>query len=239
MFCIKTFVYFNFLILFSFFTDCSFPSFFQQAPIAEQGVIDLRKFNLEKNIIQLNGNWEFYWKELSHGNFTTNKTTSYFPVPGIWKNYDPNFTPEGYATYRLRVLCECTNKNLKIRVPRLPGVYEVYLDDQRVYSNGFAGTNSVETLFLTHPLITNVPVSSGDFYITVNVSTFKGNYLKGGIRKPFLIGSGDTIDFDQKKKNGEKLFLSLLFFLSEFIILYSFFLIDKIQFLSTFQFFVF
>ncbi|EMO68176.1 histidine kinase dimerization/phosphoacceptor domain protein [Leptospira kirschneri str. 200803703] len=212
MFCIKTFVYFNFLILFSFFTDCSFPSFFQQAPIAEQGVIDLRKFNLEKNIIQLNGNWEFYWKELSHGNFTTNKTTSYFPVPGIWKNYDPNFTPEGYATYRLHVLCECTNKNLKIRVPRLPGVYEVYLDDQRVYSNGFAGTNSVETLFLTHPLITNVPVSSGDFYITVNVSTFKGNYLKGGIRKPFLIGSGDTIDFDQKKEEWREIVLIVVIF---------------------------
>ncbi|EMO96310.1 7TM diverse intracellular signaling domain-containing protein [Leptospira interrogans] len=210
MFCIRTFVFFNFLIFISFFTNCSFPPVFQQT--AKQGVIDLRKFNLEKNTVQLDGNWEFYWKELTHGIFTTPKNTSYFPVPGIWRDYDPNFTPEGYATYRLRVLCECINKNFKIRIPRLPGVYEVYLDNQKVYSNGFVGTNSVETLFLAHPLITNIPVSSGDFYITVNVSTFKGNYLKGGIRKPFLIGNSNTIDFDQKKEEWREIILIVVIF---------------------------
>nr|OCA00599.1 Histidine kinase dimerization/phosphoacceptor domain protein [Leptospira interrogans serovar Copenhageni/Icterohaemorrhagiae] len=110
------------------------------------------------------------------------------------------------------MLCECINKNFKIRIPRLPGVYEVYLDNQKVYSNGFVGTNSVETLFLAHPLITNIPVSSGDFYITVNVSTFKGNYLKGGIRKPFLIGNSNTIDFDQKKEEWREIILIVVYF---------------------------
>ncbi|TQE83228.1 7TM diverse intracellular signaling domain-containing protein [Leptospira noguchii] len=206
------FVLFNFIILILFFTNCSFPPTFQKTPTAEKGVIDLRKFNLEKDTTQLNGNWEFYWKEPAHENFTNYKTTSYFPVPGIWRDYNPNFTPEGYATYRLHVLCECVDKNFKIRIPRLPGVYEVYFDDQKVYSNGFVGTNSIETLFLAHPLITNVSVPSGDFYITVNVSTFKGNYLKGGIRKPFLIGNGNTIDLDQKREEWREIVLIVVIF---------------------------
>lgn len=178
----------------------------KNAPIAEKGVIDLRNFNLDENITTLNGNWEFHWQELVRGNRPIPKTLFYFPVPGIWRDYDPNFTPEGYATYRLRVLCDCKYTNLKIRIPRLPGVYEVYFDDHKVYSNGFAGTGPLDTVFSAHPLMTNIVVPSEDFYITVAVSTFKGNYLKGGIRKPFQIGSAKAIDLEEKEKNGGRWF---------------------------------
>ncbi|UPY76892.1 histidine kinase [Leptospira weilii] len=208
----RIFVFFNFIILFSFSVGCSLPFVFQQKPIAEKGIIDLRKFNFAENATELNGDWEFYWKELAHGSRSIPKTPSYFPVPGIWRDYDPNFTPEGYATYRLRVLCGYKYPNLKIRIPRLPGVYEVYFDDHKVYSNGFAGTGPLDTVFSAHPLMTNIVVPSEDFYITVTVSTFKGNYLKGGIRKPFQIGSGKAIDLEEKREEWREMILIVVIF---------------------------
>ncbi|EKR65180.1 7TM diverse intracellular signaling [Leptospira weilii str. 2006001853] len=208
----RIFVFFNFIILFSFSIGCSLPFVFQQKPIAEKGIIDLRKFNFAENVTELNGDWEFYWKELAYGSRSIPKTPSYFPVPGIWRDYDPNFTPEGYATYRLRVLCGYKYPNLKIRIPRLPGVYEVYFDDHKVYSNGFAGTGPLDTVFSEHPLMTNIVVPSEDFYITVTVSTFKGNYLKGGIRKPFQIGSGKAIDLEEKREEWREMILIVVIF---------------------------
>ncbi|EKT86133.1 sensor histidine kinase [Leptospira santarosai] len=201
------FVFSIFLILFS--TGCN-P---KNAPIAEKGIIDLRNFDLDKNFASLDGNWEFHWKELAHGNRPMiPKPLSYFPVPGIWRDYDPIFTPEGYATYRLRVLCDYKYTDLKIRIPRLPGVYEVYFDDHKVYSNGIAGTGPSNTTFLAHPLTTNIAVPSEDFHITVVVSTFKGNYLKGGIRKPFRIGTGEAIDLEEKREEWREMALIVVIF---------------------------
>ncbi|EMY78763.1 7TM diverse intracellular signaling [Leptospira weilii serovar Ranarum str. ICFT] len=212
MYAARIFVLSVFLIFAAILTGCSLFQTSKDAPIAEKGVIDLRNFDLDQKITALNGNWEFHWRESTYGNRPIAKNPSYFPVPGIWRDYDPNFTPEGYATYRLRVLCENKRSDLKIRIPRLPGVYEVYLDEQKVYSNGVTGTGSSDTTFSAHPLITNVAVPSGDFYITVTVSTFKGNYLKGGIRKPFRIGAGDAIDLEEKKEEWREIVLIVVIF---------------------------
>ncbi|AOP33282.1 histidine kinase [Leptospira tipperaryensis] len=193
-------LYSFFIVVLSFLIQCSPSISSKERPTAQKGVIDLRNFNLNEQNTTLNGDWEFYWKELAQGNQPVSKSVLYKPVPGIWRDYDPTYTWKGYATFRLRVLCDWNRPNLKIRIPRLPGVYDVYFDDHKVYSNGLTGTDAIDTVFLAHPLITNVTVPSGDFWITVVVSNFKGNHLKGGIRNPFRIGNGNSIDLEEKKE---------------------------------------
>lgn len=196
----KRTLYSIFIILFSLTVRCSPTVSSHERPNAQKGTIDLRNFNLNEQTTTLNGDWEFHWKELIQPDQNAAGTPRYEPVPGIWRDYDPSYTWKGYATYRLHVLCDWNRPNLKIRIPRLPGVYDVYFGDHKVYSNGLTGTDTIDTVFLAHPLITSVVVPSGDFWITVVVSNFKGNHLKGGIRNPFRIGNGNSIDLEERKE---------------------------------------
>lgn len=208
----KRILFYIFIIFSWFWIGCSPAISSKDRPNANDGVIDLRNFNLNENSTTLDGNWEFYWKKIANGNAKIEQTPLIKPVPGIWRDYDKSFTLEGYATYRLRVLCDWKRPNLKIRIPRLPGVYDVYFDDHKVYSNGFTGTDSLDTVFVAHPLITNVTVPSGDFYITVVVSNFKGNHLKGGIRRSFRIGNGSSIDSEERKEEWYEIILIVVIF---------------------------
>lgn len=195
----KPFLFFIWIFLYCLIIDCSPSISFHDQPIAEKGVIDLRNINLNERTVNVDGEWEFYWQEILHG-AQPSKQPLYFPVPGIWRDYDAYYSLQGYASYRLRVLCDRKNRDLKIRIPRIPGVYDVFLNEDKVYSNGFTGTDPLNTVFLAHPLITSKTVPSEDFWITVVVSNFKGNYLKGGIRKPFRIGNGELIDSEERKE---------------------------------------
>ncbi|RHX87160.1 sensor histidine kinase [Leptospira stimsonii] len=196
----KQIVYSIFIIFLILTIRCSPAISSKERPKAQKGTIDLRNFNLNEENTTLNGDWEFHWNELPQSNRSLSSNPLYEPVPGIWRDYDPSYTWKGYATYRLHVLCDWNRPNLKIRIPRLPGVYDVYFDDHKVYSNGLTGTDAIDTVFLAHPLITNVVVPSGDFWITVVVSNFKGNHLKGGIRNSFRIGNGNSIDLEERKE---------------------------------------
>ncbi|RHX85907.1 sensor histidine kinase [Leptospira stimsonii] len=203
----KQIVYSIFIIFLILTIRCSPAISSKERPKAQKGTIDLRNFNLNEENTTLDGDWEFYWNELPQSNRSLSSNPLYERVPGIWRDYDPSYTWKGYATYRLHVLCDWNRPNLKIRIPRLPGVYDVYFDDHKVYSNGLTGTDAIDTVFLAHPLITNVVVPSGDFWITVVVSNFKGNHLKGGIRNSFRIGNGNSIDLEERKEEWMEIIL--------------------------------
>ena len=88
--------------------------FAQNAPIAKAGTLDLREWNfLKKGIVPLNGEWEFYWKELrGPSDFKTGAAAPafYFAFPGPWngktlaakEGRKLELTAHGYATYRLK-----------------------------------------------------------------------------------------------------------------------------------------
>ncbi|TGK31819.1 histidine kinase [Leptospira gomenensis] len=199
-----------FFIIFIFYCFPSVPA--EKTARAERGIIDLRKTDLNKTTAALDGEWEFHWKELARGTSAISGPVSYRNVPGIWRDYDPAYPLRGYATYRLRVLCDRNRPNLKIAIPRLPGVYQVYFDDHKVYSNGFTGVDASETVFIAHPLVKNEIVPSENFLITVVVSNFKGNHLKGGIRNSFLIGDGQNLDLKEKRDEWAEIILVSVIF---------------------------
>lgn len=81
------------------------------SPLAKKGIIDLRELkNPDKFIVTLNGEWEFYWKQLLRPNDFKNKIIKpdYFgKVPSYWSDYPQESVKTeklGYATYRLSVL---------------------------------------------------------------------------------------------------------------------------------------
>jgi len=81
-------------------------------PIALNGVLDLTNWDLEEDgIVNLNGEWEFYWHQLLSSSdyaegIEPNKK-QVVTVPDVWTDYaqDGGKLPgEGFATYRLKVI---------------------------------------------------------------------------------------------------------------------------------------
>ena len=89
-----------------------------QTPVVKNGVIDLRRWDFSKNgNIKLDGEWEFYWKELlSNDEFKNgNKPKTFIPVPGFWNAHIHNnkkIGDYGYGTYRVKVLLKDGEKKL-------------------------------------------------------------------------------------------------------------------------------
>ena len=80
-------------------------------PSAVKGILDLRNLkNPEHFVVNLNGEWEFYWKKMLRpydfktGNY---KPDYYGKVPSYWTDYPQDSVRTekyGYATYRLTIL---------------------------------------------------------------------------------------------------------------------------------------
>ncbi len=109
-------------------------SYCQQKNTAQKGILDLQNHSWTKNgITDLNGEWEFYWKSLyTPASFDSAEIipSAYAKVPGFWNSLIPGvglFKPAfGYATYRLKVLCPPSNKNLELKFLTIASAYKLF-----------------------------------------------------------------------------------------------------------------
>lgn len=112
---------------------------------ADQGVVDLRNWNFDKNeIIYLDGEWEFY--PHSHlmpgdnGKSTDDLNRSTITVPSDWINsFNENRSGENIGTYRLRVLVddEQLNGSYKIQLPKRTAVSKMFINGELAIDNHF------------------------------------------------------------------------------------------------------
>ncbi|WP_425269442.1 7TM-DISM domain-containing protein [Leptospira selangorensis] len=165
----------------------------EKNPVIYKGSINMNAASPWGEIYPLKGDWEFSWGNLYSPNTGYVASGQYFPVPGIWRDYSPEFTLQGHGSYRLNIHKTPEQRNLAIYVPRIPGVYSVYFGKRIIFANGINGTNRFDTEFLAHPNSQIYLLDSLDTELIVNVSNYRGNFLKGGIRNPFLIGDIDSL----------------------------------------------
>src|SRR5690554_1712377 len=77
-------------------------------PLASQGELDLTNWDMaEDGIVNLKGEWEFYWNELltaaDFANGVKLSAPQFVQVPNVWTDYYENgnkYPGDGYATYR-------------------------------------------------------------------------------------------------------------------------------------------
>ena len=118
-------------------------SYAQDIPLAKEGVLDLRKWDFEKQgIIKLNGEWDFYWEKLYSPIDIPdeNEKQKYIIVPNIWSNNknkeSVKFKSYGFATYRLKILLPSEQKNLKINIKELRSAFKVWINGDFCYQTG-------------------------------------------------------------------------------------------------------
>lgn len=167
----------------------------ESSPLAEKGIMDLRGItNPDHFMVNLNGEWEFYWKKLLRPyDFKNNKIKpDYFgKVPSYWTDYPQESVKTekfGYATYRLTILLpENYNNSLAIDLPVFDSSYDIYINGKYLGGNGTTGKSAEESKPEYKRNFYRLTPISDSLTIIVNVSNF--HHRRGGFWLPINIGT--------------------------------------------------
>jgi signal transduction histidine kinase len=197
---------------------------------AEKGVMDLRNLeNKDKFIVNLNGEWEFYWNQMLYPfNFKQDKKPvpdCYGSVPSYWTDYKSGKVKtekKGYATYRLTILLPPDIKSrLCLDVPIFDSSYDLWLDDMLLTSNGHPGKTKDETIPQYDPIFLRISPLSDTLNILINVSNF--HHHRGGFWMPMRIGTFQEINKSNANKwAGDYAAFSLLMGFAFFFLIFFF-----------------
>lgn len=215
---------------------------FSQNPTAIKGVIDLRHIpDKDKFFVSLNGEWEFYWKQMLHPiNFKgpiLPKPDIYGKVPSYWTDYSgANFKTEkfGYATYRLIILLPLHFHNrLALDVPVFDSSFDLWVNDTLLAFNGQTGKSEEETRPGYAPEFHRFIPTGDTLSVVINVSNY--HHRRGGFWVPMKLGTFSEVN--KRKANmwaGEYATMSLLFGFALFFLIF-FILYPKDRIMASFS----
>jgi signal transduction histidine kinase/CheY-like chemotaxis protein len=188
------FKYLFFILVCLFLTSCSDSSQLKSPPVARQGVLDLSHWNFEKDgVIKLNGEWEFYWKqllapsELAASN--ASKEQNFIKLPSSWNGYHINgeaLNGDGYATYHLKIINHKHHKKLMFRTSWMGTSYNLFVNGRLIASNGEVATTQQAMTPQYLPLTTGYYSDTDSLDVVLQVANFY--HTEGGAWHPIEIG---------------------------------------------------
>jgi len=213
-------MYRYFLLLFCLALIC--PS---KAQTAKKGILDLSKVDLNDNAVLLSGEWEFYWKELAIPDEIEELEKDYYEFPKLWnKGTTENgqeLTPQGYATYRLKVVLPPRTPQLSLSISEMYCAYKLYYNGFEFERNGIPGKQKELSVPDWLHQTTNFNRFSDTLEFVLQVSNFR--HTKGGSLEPIILGdrtkltSKRDFDFSYDFLLSGSLIMGGLFFLGLFL----------------------
>ena len=169
-----------------------------EQPLVQQGTIDLRNWDFsEYGAINLNGEWEFYWKQFLLSDQIDIKQSSpiYIKVPSNWQEKVINgstLSGDGYATYRLTINLNPNDNDLKaLRIPTIYTAYQMWINGEPVAAKGIIGTSRQSMIPHNAPNLVFIQPKNGKIELVIEVSNFY--HIKGGLRKKIYLGNPSQI----------------------------------------------
>ena len=111
--------------------------------LAADGIMDLGTWDFSVNeSVQLNGQWEFYWKQLlypSDFSETAQQGRIFANVPSIWNAYEiagEQLGVNGYATYRLVINTTEAKGQLALRIPNILTAHKLWVNGELISQDG-------------------------------------------------------------------------------------------------------
>jgi signal transduction histidine kinase/ActR/RegA family two-component response regulator len=191
---------------------------------AKNGILDLRSQNLFSSPIALNGQWQFFWKELISPKDLYNSSHEFVNFPSFWKNDSVNGQPissQGFASYKLMVLLPKQRPQMALQMPDVYSSYSLYINGVLVSQNGQPGKTKAETVPFWASRIVYFPSESDTLFILLRVANF--HHAKGGTYKEILLGDRDQIYLNKEIDSAYDwslagcLFMGGLFFLGLYL----------------------
>lgn len=162
------------------------------------GKIDLRNIVLEDNVIDLRGNWNFYWQEFKESHFESQRTDSSIRVPGSWSK-DRKYPVIGYATYFLRLELPKSKQPLSISLPIINSAYTIWVNGKLCHQTGkVAKHESLYEARLENSII-SLPDTSA---VTLLIQVANFTYFSAGIVKAPIIGPTKILLAKQNQSKG-------------------------------------
>lgn len=175
---------------------CTLLSAREANPVPTEGILDLRSYQFDdQTVINLNGEWEFYWDKLLYpddfkqsGKFLPDL---YGKIPSYWNSYEingSNLPGKGHATYRLMILLpEGFSRNLMFDVPVFDVAFKMYLNDLFVGGNGEPGISEEKSQAGYSPFLTMFTARADTIQVLIQVSNYQ--HRRGGFWKTMTMGS--------------------------------------------------
>ncbi|WP_308634437.1 sensor histidine kinase [Paenibacillus silvisoli] len=181
----------------------------EERPAAKAGFLDLRQWSFaDDGELSLTGEWSFYGGQLLMPGEAGLTRASSVLVPRSWNSY-PGVSGinhgQGYATYKLQVIVEPTDRVLALRVPNIFSSYKLWVNGKLLAEQGKVGTSRSDSEAMQYPRIVTFNANAGKIELVVQVSNFQ--HRKGGIWVPFRLGSSDTVISNQLKTTGKEMII--------------------------------
>lgn len=198
-------------------------------PVAVKGILDLRNISNPKQfIINLNGEWEFYWKKMLHPHDFSNQNPVpdyYGKVPSYWTDYPQESVKTekyGYATYRLKILLPPGYEYpLAVDLPVFDSSYDIYINGKYLGGNGTPGKSAEESKPEYRRNFFRFTPDSDTLTILIIVSNY--DHRRGGFWLPAKFGTFP--DVQKKLANGWAGDWSVISLLLGFSLFFLFFFI--------------
>jgi signal transduction histidine kinase/CheY-like chemotaxis protein len=176
---------------------------------AKKGVLDLRTVNLNGKPVNLDGEWEFYWRRLLWPRDSTARTPDYVPYPSLWnkiKLHGQTLPVEGYATYSLTVLLPKDRPHLALLMPDVYCSYRLFINDSLLLSNGRPDTTEQTAVPFWCTQTVNLPVNADTVHLMLQVANFW--HSKGGPYKQLFIGKSELLNVGLQRDRAYDLLLA-------------------------------
>jgi signal transduction histidine kinase/CheY-like chemotaxis protein len=176
----------------------------QQTVFPKNGLLDLRQQNLNANVFQLDGEWQFFWNQLLDPKKNPTTPNSLTQFPGFWHNIKnskgeslPSF---GYASYRLKILLPDEYEKLAFRIPDFYANYTLYINGELFAKEGQTGTDASNSkpFWLTRTITLDTEADSLD--VVLQISNF--HLAKGGASKSIYFGSARNLTLTDARETG-------------------------------------
>jgi len=208
----------------------------EKTPKAENGVLDLRNWNFDKNgSLKLNGEWSFYWNKLLEPTKLSNyKKAGYIKVPQSWNGYLINGKEVdnfGYASYHLRILLGKNKpKRMAISTLNIFTASKVFVNNELVGEFGNVSSNKKLAKGGFIDKLIKFETTSDTIDIVIQVSNY--NFYKSGLANILYLGKEEDIEKARLYSFGFKVFaIGILFIIAIFfIIFYIYRSVEKIAF---------
>ncbi len=179
------------IILSAFFLSCSNPG--ERDIEFVKGYADASSIDFSKDLFLLSGEWEFYPGEFKLDFDNTKK--KYIKVPGVWTG--STGTPYGYATYRLKLKVDPGENIYSLKLKRIVGAYDLYINKKFYIRNGKPGrfASTSRSAYVTQT-ISFINDKSGFLDIVLHVSNFHDPSGGGLFQKIYLGGQNKLYNYN-------------------------------------------
>lgn len=187
-------------------------AFAQELKTLHSGILNLNMQQLGENeFIPLEGEWEFYWKQLISPEQFKDLTLSpeYVHFPSLWnhiKIQNQNLTGQGYSTYRLKIHSQSHLHDVALQIPDVYSAYALWLNGQLISRNGQVGSRRQDYFAQWLPLTRMIELNAGENQLVLQIANF--DHERGGAIAPIILGNAHTLFQLRERQLGIDLFLS-------------------------------